>query len=174
MPNIPTPLEKNCRACNAVLPIDAFGIERHSRDGRNDECKECRRQAARDWTIRNPTAAALRSAREVIKKDGKSHPTLDEVKAKRAVLDEAKANPRTRAADMNPEEDQAGLPAGLLSRQTLALRCGIGLITLHKHRKQNTCGIEDARVQLRRKGQPTRVVFDSAKACAFIEFMNGN
>ena len=173
MAKIPTPPEKKCRACSAILPIDEFGIERHARDGRNDECKECRRQAARAWTISNPAAAALRSAREVARREGQTRLTPDEVQAKRAALDAAKATPRPGLADMDAAEDQAGLPPGLLSRQTLAALCGVGLITLHKHRKQNTCGIEDARVQLRRKGNPTRTVFDAEKASAFIGFMKG-
>lgn len=173
MQSIPTPPEKKCRACNADLPIDAFGIEKHSRDGRNDECKACRRQEAREWTLLNREAAGLRSAKEVVRKEGNAKPTLDEVKAKRVELDEAKANPRARIVDIGPAADQASLPPGVFSRQTLAALCGVPYTMLRKHRKLNTCGIEDASVNLRRKGHRTRVVFDAEKAGPFIEFMKG-
>lgn len=171
MPKIPTPPEKKCRACSAILPIDEFGIERHSRDGRNDECKECRRKEARQWTISNPAAAGLRSAREVLSKEGVGKPTPEDVQAKRTEIDAAKANPRPRLKDIGPAADQASLPPGLLSRQTLASMCGVPYSMLRKHRKLNTCGIEDASVHLRRKGHPTRVVFDAEKASAFIQFI---
>ena len=163
--------EKICSTCRALLPLDAFGTDKKQRDGKNHKCKACRRITSQEWRDRNPTAAALKSAREAAMRENGTIPTPDQIAAKRAALDALKASPPAGAKDMTPEEDQATLPPGLLNRHTVARQAGIHPCTLHEHRKLNTCGIQDARVQLRRKGHPTRALFDALKAAPFIEFM---
>lgn len=39
--------EKPCSRCGRVLRLDAFNVERRTRDGQRADCRECQRVAAR-------------------------------------------------------------------------------------------------------------------------------
>jgi 5-methylcytosine-specific restriction endonuclease McrA len=65
------PSQKPCTRCNRVLPLDAFGLCRREKDGRQDWCKACKREhylanreavLARCWEYRlsNPAAKKAR------------------------------------------------------------------------------------------------------------------
>jgi hypothetical protein len=47
------PKEKPCSGCSRWLPLDAFPVNRRMHFGRSSRCRECAREATRDWRRRN-------------------------------------------------------------------------------------------------------------------------
>jgi hypothetical protein len=47
------PTEEFCPGCSRVLPLEAFPPNRRMYSGRGSRCRECAREATRDWRNRN-------------------------------------------------------------------------------------------------------------------------
>jgi hypothetical protein len=47
------PTEKRCSNCSRILPLEEFPLNRRMYWGRGSHCRECARQATRDWRERN-------------------------------------------------------------------------------------------------------------------------
>jgi hypothetical protein len=47
------PTEKPCSKCGEWLPLEAFPVNRRMHFGRGSRCRECAREATRDWRRRN-------------------------------------------------------------------------------------------------------------------------
>lgn len=48
-----TVAEKRCTGCSAWLPLEGFPVNRRMHLGRSSRCRECHREATRDWHRRN-------------------------------------------------------------------------------------------------------------------------
>jgi predicted nucleic acid-binding Zn ribbon protein len=56
LPNFVSPFpttEKPCSKCGRWLPVEAFPLNRSAFRGRGSRCRECAREATRDWRTRN-------------------------------------------------------------------------------------------------------------------------
>ncbi len=49
------PTEKPCSHCREVLPLDAYNVNKHAKDGRHAICRECNKAKAR---VRRATVKA--------------------------------------------------------------------------------------------------------------------
>jgi hypothetical protein len=47
------PKEKPCSGCSRWFPLEAFPLNRRMHLGRGSRCRECAREATRDWRKRN-------------------------------------------------------------------------------------------------------------------------
>jgi Uncharacterized protein containing a Zn-ribbon (DUF2116) len=47
------PKEKPCSGCGRWFPLEAFPLNRSTYLGRGSRCRECAREASRDWRKRN-------------------------------------------------------------------------------------------------------------------------
>ena len=47
------PTEKFCSKCGGCLPLEDFPLNRRMHWGRSSRCRECHREAVRDWRERN-------------------------------------------------------------------------------------------------------------------------
>lgn len=50
---------KTCTKCEETKPLEAFGVLKSGRFGRNSRCKPCLAQAQREWKKNNPDYARL-------------------------------------------------------------------------------------------------------------------
>jgi hypothetical protein len=64
---------KKCRSCLNILPIEVFGNNKNSYDGKNDRCKECRKPISKarydKWIRDNAEMRMLISARNRAKNE---------------------------------------------------------------------------------------------------------
>jgi hypothetical protein len=44
---------KRCKKCGEVKPLDAFSRHKRTKDGRESQCKVCRRDATASWRVEN-------------------------------------------------------------------------------------------------------------------------
>lgn len=56
-------MEKTCKGCGAVKPLEAFNFEPRNRDHRTGKCSECLRTAGRAWYAKNPERMAAHRQR---------------------------------------------------------------------------------------------------------------
>lgn len=55
------PVEKLCRGCDQILPIDEFTIRTERNNGRRPRCRKCTSKAHESWRSRNPGASRRRN-----------------------------------------------------------------------------------------------------------------
>ena len=50
-------MEKKCTKCGEVKALDLFSNRKTGKDGKNSQCKECAKEATREWRLENPEKA---------------------------------------------------------------------------------------------------------------------
>jgi DNA-directed RNA polymerase subunit RPC12/RpoP len=58
---------KRCSRCQAILPLEAFAPNPKLAVGLDSQCRECHREATREWRARNPDAVeAYNASRRIV------------------------------------------------------------------------------------------------------------
>ena len=64
-----TPTSKICRTCKQEKPLDEFHVDRDKLDGHKSQCKECNKEARKEFYEQHPGFAAIESRRKRYKLD---------------------------------------------------------------------------------------------------------